>query len=109
MDSKKFLQQPLLLEKLLIPNIATMQDYFTYNGSLTTPPCLEIVTWIDFKDHQRLSHEQVSLIYFGYNFAYILKKRRKNFQEKFIQIYRIFSKVNNCVYKTRASCSDIIN
>ncbi|XP_012215868.1 carbonic anhydrase 2 [Linepithema humile] len=59
-SKEKILQQPLLLGKLLIPNIATMQDYFTYNGSLTTPPCLEIVTWIDFKDHQRLSHDQLA-------------------------------------------------
>jgi len=57
---EKILQEPLLLGRLLLPNITIMQNYFTYNGSLTTPPCLEIVTWIDFKDQQQLSHEQVS-------------------------------------------------
>jgi carbonic anhydrase len=62
---EKILEEPLLLEKLLLPDI-TMQDYFTYNGSLTTPPCYEIVTWIDFKEHLHLSYEQVSLIYFEY-------------------------------------------
>lgn len=56
----KILQEPVFLDELFVPNIANIQDYFTYNGSLTTPPCLEVATWIDFKDHQQLSHEQVS-------------------------------------------------
>lgn len=63
MGKGKILQEPLLLGELLVPDIANIQDYFTYNGSLTTPPCLEVVTWIDFKDHQQLSHEQVSQHY----------------------------------------------
>ncbi|XP_046390902.1 carbonic anhydrase 7-like isoform X2 [Ischnura elegans] len=33
--------------------------YFTYHGSLTTPPCNEIVIWIDFIDPIPLSHAQV--------------------------------------------------
>lgn len=58
-DKGKALHELLPLKKLLVPDIVSMQDYFTYNGSLTTPPCLEVVTWIDFKASQRLSHEQV--------------------------------------------------
>ncbi|XP_077273887.1 carbonic anhydrase 2 isoform X2 [Temnothorax americanus] len=60
MGKGKVLQEPLLLETILVPDIANMQDYFTYNGSLTTPPCLEVATWIDFKDRQELSREQLS-------------------------------------------------
>ncbi|XP_018342531.1 PREDICTED: carbonic anhydrase 1-like [Trachymyrmex septentrionalis] len=59
-DMGKVLQEPLLLESIFVPDIAKMQDYFTYSGSLTTPPCLEVAKWIDFKDHQQLSHDQLA-------------------------------------------------
>ncbi|KAJ6646133.1 Carbonic anhydrase 7 [Pseudolycoriella hygida] len=45
---------PALIQ--LLPHELT--HYFTYNGSLTTPPCSEVVTWIDFKEHIKLSHDQ---------------------------------------------------
>nr|CAI5863922.1 unnamed protein product [Callosobruchus analis] len=36
-------------------------NYFTYIGSLTTPPCSEVVIWIEFRNTVPLSHDQVRL------------------------------------------------
>jgi carbonic anhydrase len=33
-------------------------SYYTYSGSLTTPPCSEVVTWVLLKDWAGLSQEQ---------------------------------------------------
>lgn len=37
-------------------------DYWTYPGSLTTPPLLECVTWIVLKEPISVSSEQVSFL-----------------------------------------------
>lgn len=50
-------QQTKSIHDLLLSDL---NDYYTYNGSLTTPPCSEIVTWIDFRQSIPLSHSQVS-------------------------------------------------
>ena len=47
---------PPALKTLISQN---RKNYFTYDGSLTTPPCSEVVTWIDFEEPIPLSHNQV--------------------------------------------------
>lgn len=46
------------------PGLLLPEDsgYYTYQGSLTTPPCSECVIWIVFKEPIEVSHEQVKNI-----------------------------------------------
>lgn len=50
---------PLDPAKLIPEN----KKYWTYPGSLTTPPCSESVTWILFKEPIEVSREQVSSLH----------------------------------------------
>ncbi|CAO1306383.1 unnamed protein product [Diamesa hyperborea] len=47
---------PPALRGLISDNL---DEYYVYNGSLTTPPCSEVVTWIDFLVPIPLSHDQI--------------------------------------------------
>lgn len=50
--------KPLALQAFMLPNL---HEYYVYNGSLTTPPCLEVVTWLDFYEPIKISHDQVKI------------------------------------------------
>ena len=41
----------------ILPN--NISDYWTYQGSLTTPPCYESVTWIVFREPIRISRQEI--------------------------------------------------
>ena len=44
----------------LLLHFVALKDYYTYDGSLTTPPLAECVKWIVFKDPIEVSAAQVS-------------------------------------------------
>ena len=44
----------------LLPKKAD-KNFFTYSGSLTTPPCAEVVTWFILKEKSTISERQINI------------------------------------------------
>ena len=57
-NQKASFTEPVDVEQFL-PNEEDDRTFWTYEGSLTTPPLLESVTWILFKRPIKVSEEQV--------------------------------------------------
>lgn len=55
---KETFLDPFVLRDLLP---ASLGSYYRYTGSLTTPPCSEIVEWIVFRKPLPISYHQVHI------------------------------------------------
>jgi carbonic anhydrase len=55
-DKEFLVKNHFINAETLFPSV---KDYFMYNGSLTTPPCSENVTWFLFEEPKELSQKQV--------------------------------------------------
>lgn len=59
-----------------LPSDPLLRDYWVYEGSLTTPPCSESVTWILYRYPLTISQSQVK---HTYNVCSLLKGNSHTF------------------------------
>lgn len=78
----------------LLPDDKT--KFFRYNGSLTTPTCLESVTWTVFNDHVFISQYQMNL----------LRRLKKNGTLAEFGNYRPVQPLNNRIVKSSFPVSE---
>ena len=57
----KRLKLLLLLLFVICFSDPSLRDYWTYQGSLTAPPCCQGVTWVIFRYPLMISHTQVNI------------------------------------------------
>lgn len=72
--------------------------FWTYQGSLTTPPCTESVTWLVFKKPIVVSHAQLR----AFQNLHLCKKEEScfNHNTNLVNNYRPLQPINNRKIKT---------